>query len=46
MVAQARARPRVIRETIAAMERMGATPEERAKIYEGNARRILRLWGH
>jgi aminocarboxymuconate-semialdehyde decarboxylase len=32
-----------IRDTIAAMERMRATPEDRAKIYEGNARRLLRL---
>ena len=32
-----------IRETIAAMERMRATPEEKAKIYEGNAARMLRL---
>jgi aminocarboxymuconate-semialdehyde decarboxylase len=32
-----------IRDTIAAMERMRATDEERAKIYEGNARRLLRL---
>jgi aminocarboxymuconate-semialdehyde decarboxylase len=35
--------PGLIRETIAAMERMRATPEEKAKIYEGNARRLLRL---
>jgi aminocarboxymuconate-semialdehyde decarboxylase len=35
--------PGFIRETIAAMERMRATPEEKAKIYEGNARRMLRL---
>jgi aminocarboxymuconate-semialdehyde decarboxylase len=32
-----------IRDTIAAMDRMRATDEERAKIYEGNARRLLRL---
>jgi predicted TIM-barrel fold metal-dependent hydrolase len=32
-----------IRDTIAAVERMRATDEERAKIYEGNARRLLRL---
>jgi predicted TIM-barrel fold metal-dependent hydrolase len=32
-----------IRDTIAAMEKMRATDEERAKIYEGNARRLLRL---
>jgi aminocarboxymuconate-semialdehyde decarboxylase len=32
-----------IRETIAAMERMRATPEEKTRIYEGNARRLLRL---
>jgi aminocarboxymuconate-semialdehyde decarboxylase len=35
--------PGFIRETIAAMERMRATPEEKAQIYEGNARRLLRL---
>ncbi len=35
--------PGFIRETIRAMERMRATPEEKAKIYEGNARRLLRL---
>jgi aminocarboxymuconate-semialdehyde decarboxylase len=35
--------PGFIRETIAAMERMNATPAEKAKIYEGNARRLLRL---
>jgi aminocarboxymuconate-semialdehyde decarboxylase len=35
--------PGFIRETIAAMERMRATPEDKAKIYEGNARRLLRL---
>lgn len=35
--------PGFIRETIAAMERMRATPEEKATIYEGNARRLLRL---
>jgi aminocarboxymuconate-semialdehyde decarboxylase len=35
--------PGFIRETIAAMERMRITPEEKAKIYEGNARRMLRL---
>ena len=35
--------PGFIRETIAAMERMRATAEEKAKIYEGNARRMLRL---
>jgi aminocarboxymuconate-semialdehyde decarboxylase len=32
-----------IRETIAAMERMRASAGDKAKIYEGNARRILRL---
>jgi uncharacterized protein len=32
-----------IRETIAAMERMRTTDEARGKIYEGNARRLLRL---
>ncbi len=35
--------PGFIRETIRAMERMRATPEDKAKIYEGNARRLLRL---
>jgi len=35
--------PGFIRETIAAMERMRATPDEKTKIYEGNARRLLRL---
>ncbi|HEX2480666.1 MAG TPA: amidohydrolase family protein [Methylomirabilota bacterium] len=35
--------PGFIRETIAAMERMRATAAEKAKIYEGNARRMLRL---
>ena len=35
--------PGFIRETIAAMERMRMTPEDKAKIYEGNARRLLRL---
>jgi aminocarboxymuconate-semialdehyde decarboxylase len=35
--------PGFIRETIAAMERMRATPAEKAQIYEGNARRMLRL---
>ncbi len=35
--------PGFIRDTIAAMDRMRATPEEKAKIYEGNARRLLRL---
>jgi predicted TIM-barrel fold metal-dependent hydrolase len=35
--------PGFIRETVAAMERMRATPEDKAKIYEGNARRLLRL---
>jgi aminocarboxymuconate-semialdehyde decarboxylase len=32
-----------IRDTIAAMERMRTTPEDKALIYEGNARRLLRL---
>ncbi|MGH7354020.1 MAG: amidohydrolase family protein [Candidatus Rokuibacteriota bacterium] len=32
-----------IRDTIAAMERMRATAEDKVKIYEGNARRMLRL---
>jgi aminocarboxymuconate-semialdehyde decarboxylase len=35
--------PGFIRETIASLERIRATPEEKAKIYEGNARRLLRL---
>ena len=35
--------PGFIRDTIAAMERMRATDEDRAKIYAGNARRMLRL---
>jgi predicted TIM-barrel fold metal-dependent hydrolase len=35
--------PGFIRDTIAAMEKMRATDEERQKIYEGNARRLLRL---
>jgi aminocarboxymuconate-semialdehyde decarboxylase len=35
--------PGFIRDTIAAMERMRATPEDKARIYEGNARRLLRL---
>jgi len=35
--------PGFIRDTIVAMERMRATPAEKAKIYEGNARRMLRL---
>ncbi|HEU5321170.1 MAG TPA: amidohydrolase family protein, partial [Methylomirabilota bacterium] len=35
--------PGFIRDTIAAMERMRASETERAKIYEGNARRLLRL---
>ncbi len=35
--------PGFIRDTIAAMERMRATPEEKAKIYSGNAARMLRL---
>ncbi|MBI4637191.1 MAG: amidohydrolase [Candidatus Rokubacteria bacterium] len=35
--------PGFIRETIAAMERMRATPGEKKKIYEDNARRMLRL---
>lgn len=37
--------PGFIRDTIAAMERMRASPEDRALIYEGNARRLLRLRG-
>ncbi len=35
--------PGFIRETIAAMERMRATAEDKARIYEGNALRMLRL---
>src|SRR2546426_1083752 len=35
--------PGFIRDTIVAMERMRATAEEKTKIYEGNARRLLRL---
>jgi aminocarboxymuconate-semialdehyde decarboxylase len=35
--------PGFIRDTIAAMERMRATEAEKAQIYEGNARRLLRL---
>ncbi len=35
--------PGFIRDTIAAMERMRAGPEDKAKIYDGNARRLLRL---
>jgi aminocarboxymuconate-semialdehyde decarboxylase len=35
--------PGFIRETIAAMERMRASADEKTKIYEGNARRLLRL---
>jgi aminocarboxymuconate-semialdehyde decarboxylase len=35
--------PGFVRDTIAAMERMRVAPEDRAKIYEGNARRLLRL---
>jgi len=35
--------PGFIRETIAAMERMRASAEDKALIYEGNARRLLRL---
>jgi aminocarboxymuconate-semialdehyde decarboxylase len=35
--------PGFIRDTIAAMERLQATAEERERIYEGNARRLLRL---
>ena len=35
--------PGFIRETIAAMELMRASGEDKAKIYEGNARRMLRL---
>ncbi len=35
--------PGFIRDTIAAMDRIRATPEDKVKIYEGNARRLLRL---
>src|SRR5262249_39635786 len=35
--------PGSIRDTIAAMERMRASDLDKAKIYEGNARRLLRL---
>lgn len=35
--------PGFIRDTIAAIEQIHATPEEKAKIFEGNARRLLRL---
>jgi uncharacterized protein len=35
--------PGFVRDTIAAMARMRATDEEKAAIYEGNARRLLRL---
>jgi aminocarboxymuconate-semialdehyde decarboxylase len=35
--------PGFIRDTIAAMTRMRASHEDKAKIYEGNARRMLRL---
>jgi aminocarboxymuconate-semialdehyde decarboxylase len=37
--------PGFIRDTIAAMERMRASTDEKALIYEGNARRLLRLRG-
>jgi uncharacterized protein len=35
--------PGFVRDTIIAMERMRASPADKAKIYEGNARRLLRL---
>ena len=35
--------PGFIRDTIAAMERLRIAPEDKALIYEGNARRLLRL---
>lgn len=35
--------PGFIRETIRCIEQMRAAPEEKAKIYEGNARRLLKL---
>jgi aminocarboxymuconate-semialdehyde decarboxylase len=35
--------PGFIRETIRCIDQMRALPEEKAKIYEGNARRLLKL---
>src|SRR5207245_708192 len=35
--------PGFVRDTIAAMERMRASAEDKAAIYEGNARRLLKL---
>ena len=35
--------PGLIRDTIAGIERMRITPTERGQIYEGNARRLLKL---
>jgi aminocarboxymuconate-semialdehyde decarboxylase len=35
--------PGFIRDTIGAMKRMRASEEDKAKIYEGNARRLLKL---
>jgi predicted TIM-barrel fold metal-dependent hydrolase len=35
--------PGFIRDTIRCIEQMRASPEEKAKIYEGNARRLLKL---
>jgi predicted TIM-barrel fold metal-dependent hydrolase len=35
--------PGFIRDTIAAMDRMRASPEDKTKIYAGNAQRLLRL---
>jgi len=35
--------PGFIRDTIEAMDRMRASPEDKVRIYEGNARRLLRL---
>jgi aminocarboxymuconate-semialdehyde decarboxylase len=35
--------PGFIRDTIVAMDKMRATGEDKAKIYEGNARRLLKL---
>jgi len=35
--------PGFVRDTIGAIEAITITPEERAKIYEGNARRLLKL---
>jgi aminocarboxymuconate-semialdehyde decarboxylase len=37
--------PGFVRDTIGAMERMRASAEDKQRIYEGNARRLLRLKG-